>query len=145
MSNDDDTTNIPIDQLNADFTEDTEPQDDHLIELLKQAYTQQIVCRQATISLADIRPYADYRPVVSEAFRQHFTQLLNSGQPMSLLVYEQGDHYVMSDDYSTYSLYKESRVASAPCTILGPSDVSLRLPDISEPFYLQLPTAEVIE
>lgn len=145
MNSDGKIVNIPIDQLNADFTDDTEPRDDRLIELLKQAYTQKIACRRATIGLTDIHPYSNYRPVVSESFRRHFTELLESDQPMPLLVYEKGGRYIMSDDYSAYSLYLENKVEPVSCIILDPSNVSLKLPNISEPFYLQLPTAEIIE
>jgi len=145
MTTPQDEQNIPLSQIKADFTDQTEPQDDRLIELLKRAYTQQIVCRQATISLGNITPYSDYRPTISEAFRKHFQQTLEAGQPMSLLVYEQDGHFVMGDDYSAYSLYKEAGITSVPCTILDPGDAALKLLDISEPFYLELPTAEIID
>ena len=51
---------------NADFTEDTEPRDDYLIELLKQAYTGKITCRMALADMSAIKPLCKRRKAYHE-------------------------------------------------------------------------------
>lgn len=139
MQNDDDITMVPIDQLHADFTEDTEPRDDYLLELLRAAYTRKIQCCFAALPLTSIKPFSDFQPTISAQLRQHFDDAYQQGRPPKLMVYEKDDAYIMSDDYDAYKLYSEKRPELVPCIVLNPSEQTLSLPEASKPYFLDLP------
>ncbi len=56
--------NIP--DINSDLTEDIKPSDEHLIELLDQAYLGNILCRYALVDIGRIKPYSGYKPETRE-------------------------------------------------------------------------------
>jgi hypothetical protein len=136
---------IDLSQVNADFNENTEPKDDYLMGLLKQAYTRRMQCRNAFIKFDRIKPFSDFRPQTSQNYRDYFEQRLQSGRTDPLYVYPKDGSYIMSDDYNAYYLYKEHGIDEVPCVVL---DGTAELPGtvyVSEPYYLDPPTsAEII-
>ncbi len=138
-----DDVNIPLSQINADFTEDTEPKDEHLIELLGKAYREEIDCQLAIVPMTLIKPFSDFTPVITEVFREKFVKDYKAGEPWQLYVYRKDDAYIMSDDYTSYFLYKEFDCPEAMCLIIDPTP-NEAITFIGEPFKLPLPTAEII-
>lgn len=135
---------IPLSDVNAEFNEDTEPRDDKLIELLKLAYSHQLDCQNAIIPLDLIKPFSDYQRVIDEVFYRNFITDYEAGKPWHLLVYKEGDKYIMSDDYNSYYLYLRLKASVALCTVIDPTPDD-RIKYLGQPFKLPPPTAEIIE
>lgn len=110
---------MDINDIQTGFTDETEPQDEHLTELLKQAYTGKILCTMAVADLAVIQPFSDYQPKISEKYRIHFKQQAQDNVPPSLYVYAKDGKLIMSDDYASFALYKELGFPKAVCTVIG--------------------------
>ena len=127
---------------NADFTEDTEPRDDHLIELLKQAYKGDVLCAMAMAEMDAIKPFSDFKPTVSDQYRAYFESKARDDVPPPLHVYAKNGKLVMSDDYNAYTMYNELGFHKAVCIVFGET------PDIEgveyhgDPFVMPPPTVE---
>ncbi len=138
------TVNIS-DIKNADFTDDTEPKDDRLMELLKLAYTKKIHCRTAVIPFENIVPFSNFEPNISEDFVKYFKDKYEIGRPPSMLVYQREDgKFVMSDDYNAYFMYKRFNSDKVVCQVLDAETVPEGVVEASEPFYLDTPSVEQI-
>src|SRR6266536_268115 len=98
---------------NTKFTDNTEPKDEKLIGLLKQAYRGEITCTMAIAKLSALRPYSDYEPTVSDDYRKYFTEKANDGSPPTLYVYAEDGKLIMSDDYNAFTLYEELNMPEA--------------------------------
>ncbi|MDQ5969962.1 MAG: hypothetical protein QG593_479, partial [Patescibacteria group bacterium] len=83
---------------NADFTEDTEPKDDHLIEILGKAYKGDILCTMAMAEMDAIKPFSDFKPTVSDQYRAYFESKARDDVPPAMHVYAKDGKLVMSDD-----------------------------------------------
>ena len=59
---------------NAGFSDDTEPKDDQLMDLLKLAYTKKIYCRTVIVAIENVVPFSDYEPSISEYYAQYFKE-----------------------------------------------------------------------
>jgi hypothetical protein len=141
----DDSSISLSDITNADFSETTEPRDDYLIELLGRAYRGEIDCYIAVIKLEAIKPFSDYKPTISNDYRNHFNKKYKQGSPPQLYVYEKDGEIIMSDDYNSYFLYKELGAEEAVCVAIGPIDNVPGVLMVGKPFKLPKPTAEMIE
>lgn len=138
------TVNIS-DIKNADFTDDTEPRDDRLMELLKLAYTKKIYCRIAIIPFENIVPFSNFEPNINENYVNYFKDKYKTGRPPSVLVYQRDDgKFVMSDDYSAYLMYKQLNSDKVVCQVLDAETVPEGVVEASEPYYLETPTVEQI-
>jgi hypothetical protein len=134
---------MDISQINADFTEDTEPRDEHLIELLGQAYKGEITCMMALSNLAAIQPYSEYKPTINEGYRANFVKKAQDGMPPALYVYAKDGKLIMSDDYSSFTLYHEYDMKKAICIVIGDAPTIEGVEYHGEPFILPLPSVEV--
>ena len=76
---------------NAGFSDDMEPKDDRLIDLLKLAYTKKIYCRTVIVAIDDVFPFSDYEPSISEDYFKYFKEKYESGRPPGMLVYQRDD------------------------------------------------------
>jgi len=141
---DDSTINLS-DINNADFTDNTEPRDDYLIELLGKAYRGEVDCYMAVIKMGAIIPYSDYKPTINDSYREHFKKKYEQGSPLQLYVYEKDGKIIMSDDYNSYYLYKEVGATEAVCIAIGPLDSAEGVLFVGEPFKMPPLTAEVID
>lgn len=130
------------DITNADFTEDTEPRDDHLIELLKQAYTGKITCTMAMAEINAIKPFSDFKPTISDQYRAYFESKARDDVPPSLHVYAKDGMLIMSDDYNAFAMYNELGFERAVCIVLGETPEIDGVEYHGEPFIMPPPTVE---
>jgi hypothetical protein len=130
---------------NADFTENTEPKDERLLELLKLAYTKKIYCRTALVPLENVIPFSDFIPNVSDDYLKYFKEKYAAGRPPGMLVYQSDDcKFVMSDDYNAYFMYRHMGAQNAICQILDAENEPYDVIEASEPYYMDLPVVEQI-
>ena len=139
------TDAINLSQINSDFTDNTEPKDEHLIELLKQAYKGEILCRMAIVNIALVKPFSDYKPTISEPFRKHFIERTKTALPPPVHVYEQDGKFIMSDDYNAYHLYLEHNLPEVVCVILGDATITEGVEYVGDPFVLPPPKVEAVK
>lgn len=133
---------MDISQISADFTDETEPRDEHLIELLGQAYRGEITCMMALANLEAIEPYSDFKPKVHEDYRARFIKRAQDGMPPALHVYAEDGKLIMSDDYNAFALYREYDMKKAICIVIGEAPALEGVEYHGEPFILPLPTLE---
>lgn len=127
---------------NADFTEDTEPRDDHLIDLLKQAYRGEITCTMALAQMGSIKPFSDFVPVTSEQYRAYFTTKARDDVPPPIHTYAQGGKLIMSDDYNALYMYKELGFDKAVCIVIGETPEIEGVEYHGDAFVMPPPTVE---
>jgi hypothetical protein len=135
---------IDISKINADFGENDKLKDEHLLSLLSRAYKGEITCRRANIKMEAIKPSIDYVPTISEDLRAHFLTKAKEGKPFPLFVYQKNGKFMMSDDYNSYTLYKELEFDVIPCVVVGDINDVKDIVNLGEPFHLEAPTFEVI-
>lgn len=136
---------IKISDINSGFSDNTEPKDDRLMELLKLAYTKKIYCRTVIVSIDNLVPFSDYKPNVSEDYVKYFKEKYESGRPPGMLVYQQDDgKFVMSDDYSAFYMYKQVGADKVICQVLDAENVPEGVIEASDPYYMELPSVEQI-
>ncbi len=133
---------IDISDIDVTFGGDNEPQDKYLMELLKQAFSGAIMCREAIVPIKLIKPFSDFTPKISEAYRQEFIAAYTNRKPPELYVYEKDDVFIMSDDYISYYLYLEVNSSHAICVIIGQSSIENGVKYGPE-FKLPPPTIEI--
>ena len=135
--------NIP--DINSDFTEDTKPSDEHLIELLDQAYLGNILCRYALVDIGRIKPYSGYKPETREYAKYNLIKRLRNGEPIPLNVYAQNDSLIMSDDYDSYLIYKEIGEKQILCIVIGDTPDIDGVQYLESPFKLTEPSFDVVD
>ena len=135
---------MDISQINSDFTEDTEPKDDKLMGLLKQAYTGEILCTMAVAKLEAIKPFSDYKPTIADAFRNRFVQKAQAGTPPPIYVYAEGGKLIMSDDYNSFALYNELNMPEAICIVLCETPQIDGVVYHGDPFKMPPPSIELL-
>lgn len=130
------------DIANADFTEDTEPRDDYLIELLKQAYKGDTLCTMAMAEMDTIKSFSDFKPTVSAQYRAYFESKARDDVPPPLHVYAKNGKLIMSDDYNAYTMYNELGFHRAVCIVLGETPAIEGVEYHGDPFVMPPPTVE---
>jgi hypothetical protein len=136
--------NISVIQ-NASFSDDTEPKDDRLMELLKQAYTKKIYCRTVIVDIENVVPFSHYEPNVSDDYVKYFKEKYQVGRPPALIVYRRDDgKFVMSDDYNAYFMYKKLGADKVVCQVLNAENMPEGVIEASDPYYMDLPSVEQI-
>jgi hypothetical protein len=134
-----------ISDINTDFTEGTEPRDEHLLDLLKKAYSEEISCRYAMADMSIIKPYSNFVPDIRESFRLEFRALLEDGAPPALHVYAQDEALIMSDDYNSYWMYKELGLEQAICIVIGNTPALAGVEYYGGPFHLSKPEIKIVD
>lgn len=130
---------------NAGFSDDTEPKDDHLMDLLKLAYTKKIYCRTVIVAIENVVPFSDYEPSISEDYVKYFKEKYQAGRPPGMLVYQRDDgKFVMSDDYNAYFMYKQVGADKVICQVLDAESMPENVIEASDPYYMELPSVEQI-
>lgn len=118
--------------------------DQHLIELLKQAYKQEIRCYLAYIDSKVIKPFTSLKPP-SKEYRDYFKKKeLDIFDPITLVVYQKGPNFICSDDLNALYMFRERRDKRICCTVLGKPEGKHILAK-SKSFYLPLPTIELLK
>lgn len=131
---------IPLSKIKVRFGGKNIPKDVKLLEFLRMAYKGSLLVTVASIKMDAIKPYSDFMPEISEAFKKYFEDSERKGTPPPLFVYPFNDKFIMSDDYSSYYLYKDKKYSEVMCVVLGYAGGDAVL-EKSEPFKLPLPNA----
>lgn len=112
-----------IDQVAIDEVETNFPfeKDERFIDLYTQVVEGKLPYYWAVIDIEAIKPFTEARTEanVTESFRKHFIDSFHQGKPISIHVYPKDRFFIMSDDYSSFALYKELGVLTVPCLVLG--------------------------
>lgn len=135
---------IDASKINVDFGENDKLKDEYLMKLLGKAYKGEIMCRMANIKMEAIEPTTDYKPMVSEDFRKHFSDKMKEGNPIPMFVYQKDGKFMMSDDYNSYYAYKELESKVVSCVVVGDVTSIKDIINIGEPFQLEAPAVQVI-
>ena len=110
-----------IDTVDLDEVEPKFPfkKDEKFIELYKQVAQDKIPYYWAVIKIDGIKPFSDADVEIEDSFRKHFLEKYTEGKPISIHVYQDGDVFIMSDDYMSFTLYKGLGVKTIPCLVMG--------------------------
>lgn len=114
------------------------PKDDKLLKLLKQAYAKEFQCWPAVIKMEGIKPFSDFRYEMTEAVFQHFLKKMQNGVHPKLIVYQEGDKFIMSDDYVKYQFCELMGYERVICMVLG-KPTGKYVEKLAEPVYLSFP------
>lgn len=118
------------------------PEDERYIELVTQAQAGKLDCQLATIALAMMRPYSDYRPIISGELRDEFEAREDTSDALRIIVYEyEPGHFMVSGDdenIGVYMLYREKQLLDAWCVVVGPYTKTWAVGEIDKPFKLKL-------
>jgi hypothetical protein len=96
------------------------PHDDSLQDLLHHAYQGELPCSRASVRLDSIRPFdLDFCLSFPLNVIDAYARRIASGRLTALLVYWEGDSFLMSDDYPAYLAYRKLGSSIVPVTILG--------------------------
>ena len=124
------------------FFDTTPPEDERYTELVTRAQTGTLGCQFATIALAMMRPYSDYRPNISGELRNEFEARDDSADALRITIYEyEPGHFIVSGDdenIAIYMLYREKQLLDAWCNIVGPYTKTWAVGEIDKPFKLVL-------
>lgn len=107
---------IDIDEIELKFPF---KKDEKFIELYKQVAQEKLPYYWAVIKIDGIKPFSDADVEIEDSFRKHFLEKYTEGKPISIHVYQDGDVFVMSDDYMSFALYKGLGVKTIPCLVMG--------------------------
>jgi DNA-binding Xre family transcriptional regulator len=100
------------------------PTDPHLDRLIKQFRAGKLPCRKAVVAMFWIRPYSDFRPHITEKYRQYIDYMNQWGSnynkgPIPIVLYEHNGQLIMSGDYRTYWVHRSDESWNVDCIILG--------------------------
>jgi hypothetical protein len=137
---------IDLSEAEIDFGENDEQKDEKLIKLIMACHKKEVACRMALVEFDFIKPFTDYKPEIDEKIKRHFLKKLQNRDFMKLLVYQEGDKFVMSDDYNAYYFYKEIDLKKIPCVVIGEIKNKKGVLKMGEEFYLEgPPSVDVVE
>ncbi len=134
---------IDISKINVRFGNGNELEDKYFSGLLGKAYRREVACHNATIPMVNIIPFSDYTPERNDKYRDRFNKKYRANRPPALYVYEKSGHFVMSDDYNAYFMYKEVKATLAICVVVGPHTITEGV-EYGPAFHLKLPTFKVV-
>ena len=135
---------IPLSKIEVKFGGKYPLKDEKLMGLLKKAYKGELLVRTALIKIDGIKPFTDFKPEISNEFREYFEKCEKQRTPLPLYVYPENEMFVMSDDFNSYYSYLEKGYTKVMCILLGDSN-SIFIIDKGEAFQLPLPTVTVLE
>lgn len=115
------------------------PKDEKLLELLKLAYAKKIKCYPVSLEFEGVKPFSDFEYEMTENVFQYFLKMAQDKQHHKLLVYQdEGDKFIMSDDYAYYQFCKIMQYDYVICFVLG-EPKSKYVYERAQPFYLEVP------
>lgn len=98
----------------------TKRKKDHkYIKLVFQAYRREINCYRGQIRFQDIKPFSIFHMTVSDYQINEFVRKVAAYVPPPILVYQNGDKFILSDDYTKFEIYKVLKYKYIPAYILG--------------------------
>lgn len=134
---------IKLSDIKVGFGSENPPKDDYMIGLLSHAYKGELLCYMAIIKIEGIKPFSDYKPEISERFKNWFERKIAAHSPPPIYVYPKDDVFIMSDDYSAYNLYLKKGNKEMLCIVLGQAK-GPHVIEKGKPFKLTPPTAEIM-
>lgn len=134
---------IKLSDIKVGFGGKNPPKDDYMMELLGKAYKGELFCHMTIIKIEGIKPFSDYKPEISERFRNWFERKIAAHSSPPIYVYPKDDMFIMSDDYSAYNLYLKNGNKEMLCIVLGEAK-GLCVIEKGKPFKLPPPTAEIM-
>jgi len=118
------------------------PEDTRYTELVTQAQAGEQECQLASVTLAMVRPYSDYRPRISGELRDEFEARYETPDELLITLYEyEPGHFMVSgddDNYATYMLYREKQTLNTRCIIVGSYTKTWAVDAIDKPFRIKL-------
>jgi hypothetical protein len=118
----DETERVPTTSL-RNHSQLEPPRDPMLMQLLERALKGDIPVYFAAIPLRLVRPFSTlYNPSQHPAGRQAIAEVQERWKRQEfthMVVYQQDDKFVMSDDYITYYACLEGNPDYVPCWVLG--------------------------
>lgn len=113
-------------------------QDPRLKELIYMAEYGWHYCQKAIVEMQAIHPWTDYRPIISDEFRETFNARFED-DPMTLTIYEHDGKLIMGNDWETYWMYRERQDINAYCIIVGQFTQNSSLAIMDRPFKIRKP------
>lgn len=95
------------------------PTDPKQMDLFRDAYTGKLMCFKAIIKADAIKPYSLYVPEIIKSTMDWFIRETENERYRLIFVYQEGDKFIMSDDYTAYYCYKVTDATEIPCVVLG--------------------------
>jgi len=117
---------MDVNRLESKFgLPDNPEKDEKLIDLLVSAKKGLIPVYTAIVEITKIKPFCDYKPPKNrfDKTEQYLKTNIEKYDPPVLHVYQDGDHFIMSDDYNAYFMYLEEEFKMVPCIIFGEFDI----------------------
>jgi len=112
------------------------------MDLLKEAYTKDFHCYKALIKFNAIKPFSNYIPEITKENLDRFAQEEEKQEFHYISVYQEGEKFIMSDDYSAYYCYRILGYTELPCVVLGePKGENVLFK--GKPFLLEPPKIKV--
>lgn len=96
-----------------------QPQDNKFISLYKEVIQGNIPYFHALISKEFIKPFSSFHPSVTKEYEDYVFRTLAAGEVPSIHVYQEGNKFVLSDDYLLYQYYLQIGVTEFPCFCMG--------------------------
>lgn len=135
--------NVSLKNIDTSFTSKDPPKDEKFIDLYKKVIQGKLPYYYALIKKEGIKPFSSFIPKLSQEYRDYFFGKLNNKQTPCIHVYQDGNHFVMSDDYNLYFFYLELGVPEFPCYVLGKPTGSFVV-NSKQVEVPKAPTAEVL-
>ena len=129
---------IDASKITVKFGGKYSPKDEKFISLYKKALTGKLKCTLAVINIKGIKQFSDYQPKISKDFKDYFTKRIEKKDYPKIHVYPEGDHFIMSDDYSSYYLYLNQGFNQILCLVMGKA-TGEHVHTKSKPFKLTIP------
>jgi len=99
--------------------DDKIPIDNKFGDIFRKVMQKEIPVYVAIIKLEDIKPFSKYKPETSNAMSIEILNNIKSGNYPRLHVYQEGEFFIMSDDYHSYHAYHELNYDEAVCIVMG--------------------------
>lgn len=135
---------INASDIQINFGGEYPPKDDCVIELFKKAYKGEILCHRAIIEKQGIVPHSDFKPKITEKYRNYFNKKIARGSSFEIFVYPKDGKFIMSDDYNAYNMYLERGAEVFSCIVLGEAKGPYVIKQ-GEPFKLPPLTVEFMD
>lgn len=110
---------LNLKNINASFTSQDPPKDEKFIDLFKKVIQGKLPYYYALIKKEGIKPFSSFVPKLFQEYKDYVFDKLDNKQVLAIHVYQDGNQFVMSDDYNLYFFYLELGVTELPCYVLG--------------------------
>lgn len=95
------------------------PTDKKFGELYKAILLGQLDYYDGIIDIQGIKPFSDYKPKPKTADIHYILKRIQNHDYPRIHLYQEGEVFIMSDDYNTYYTYLELELKEIPSLIMG--------------------------